>query len=241
MRAVFQEGKVKRKDVFVGTKLWNNNHRPERVRAAFEASLRRLQLDYVDLIASILYSLSKPRMSKNQETRTVPPAATLLAAEAAANVRHHVALSIVGIDRTENGHFHAKVAQEKLVNTFGIPYIIIRSTQFLEFLGGIAASSADGNMVRLSPVLFQPIAADGVAAAVGDVALAAARSGIVGTAGPERAPFNEIIARCLKAVGDPRVVVSVPRGPILGRPGRGRFYTERKCRADFLTDERAAA
>jgi uncharacterized protein YbjT (DUF2867 family) len=134
----------------------------------------------------------------------------LLAAEAAANVRHHVALSIVAIDRTDNGYFRAKVAQEKLIKTSGLPYTIVRSTQFLEFLRGIADSSADGNMVRLSPVLFQPIAADDVAAIVADVALAAPRSGIVEIAGPERAPFNEIIARYLKAVGDPREVVSDP-------------------------------
>jgi uncharacterized protein YbjT (DUF2867 family) len=128
----------------------------------------------------------------------------LLAAEAAAGVRHHVALSIVGIDRTDNGYFRAKVAHEKLIRTSGIPYTIIRSTQFLEFLGGIATSSADGNIVRLPPVLFQPIAAEDVAAVVADVALAAPRNGIVEIAGPERAPFNEIIARYLKAVGDPR-------------------------------------
>ena len=133
----------------------------------------------------------------------------LLAAEAAADVRHHVALSIVGTDRTpDNGYFRAKVAQERLIETSGIPYTIIRSTQFLEFLGGIAASSADGNIVRISPALFQPIAADDVAAIVADVALAAPRSGIVEIAGPERAPFNEIVARYLKAVGDPRQVVS---------------------------------
>ena len=133
----------------------------------------------------------------------------LLAAEAAAGVRHHVALSIVGTDRTpDNGYFRAKVAQEKLIETSGIPYTIIRSTQFLEFLGAIAASSADGNMVRLSPGLFQPIAADDVAAIVAEVALAAPRNGIVEIAGPERAPFNEIVARYLKALGDPRTVVS---------------------------------
>src|ERR1700716_415335 len=134
----------------------------------------------------------------------------LLAAEGAASVQHHVALSIVGIDRTDNGYFRAKVAQEKLIKTSGIPYTIIRSTQFLEFLGGIADSSADGNIVRLSPVLFQPIAADDVAPIVADVALAAPRNGIVEIAGPERAPFNEIVARYLKAVGDPREVVSDP-------------------------------
>ena len=100
----------------------------------------------------------------------------LLAAEAAAGVRHHVALSIVGTDRTpDNGYFRAKVAQEKLIETSGIPYTIIRSTQFMEFLGGIAASGTNGNTVRLSPGLFQPIAADDVAAIVADVALAAPR------------------------------------------------------------------
>ena len=140
----------------------------------------------------------------------------LRAAEAAAGVRHHVALSIVGIDRTDNGYFRAKVAQEKLIRTSGIPYTIIRSTQFLEFLGGIAASSADRNIVRLSSVLFQPIAADDVAAIVADVAITAPRRGIVEIAGPERAPFNEIIARYLKAIGDPREVVSDPEARYFG-------------------------
>jgi uncharacterized protein YbjT (DUF2867 family) len=133
----------------------------------------------------------------------------LLAAEAAANVGHHVALSIVGIDRTpDNGYFRAKVAQEKLIVRSGIPYTIIRSTQFMEFLRGIADSATDGNTVRISPGLFQPIAADDVAAVVADVALAAPRNGIVEIAGPEEAPFNEFVARYLKAIGDPREVVS---------------------------------
>jgi uncharacterized protein YbjT (DUF2867 family) len=141
----------------------------------------------------------------------------LLAAEARAGTRHHVALSIVGTDRTpDNGYFRAKVAQEKLIEAAGIPYTIIRATQFLEFLGVIAASSADGNIVRLSPGLFQPIAADDVAAIVADMALAAPRNGIVDIAGPERAPFNEIIARYLKAVGDPREVVSDPEARYWG-------------------------
>ena len=109
-----------------------------------------------------------------------------------------------------SGPANAPVAQEKLIEASGIPYTIIRSTQFMEFLGGIAASSADGNMVRLSPGLFQPIAADDVAPIVADVALAAPRNGIVEIAGPERAPFNEIVARYLKALGDPRKVVSDP-------------------------------
>lgn len=141
----------------------------------------------------------------------------LLPAEAVAGVRHHVTLSIVGTDRMpDNGYFRAKVAQEKMIETSGIPYTIIRSTQFLEFLGGIAASSAEGNRVRLSPGLFQPIAADDVAAIVAEVALAGPRNGIVEIAGPERAPFNEIVARYLQAVGDPREVVSDPEARYFG-------------------------
>ncbi len=132
----------------------------------------------------------------------------LLTAEAAAGVGHHVALSIVAIDRTDNGYFRAKVAQEKLIEASGVPYTIVRATQFMEFLGGIADSSTDGNTVRLPPILFQPIAADDVAANVADAALAPPRNGIVEIAGPERAPFNEIVARYLKAVGDKREVVA---------------------------------
>ncbi len=131
----------------------------------------------------------------------------LVAAEKAAGVRHHAALSIVAIDRTDNGYFRAKLVQEKLIKSSGIPYTIIRSTQFLEFLGPIADSSADGNVVRLPTVSFQPIAADDVAAIVADVALRTPRNGMIEIAGPERAPFNDIVARYLKAVGDPRQVV----------------------------------
>jgi uncharacterized protein YbjT (DUF2867 family) len=172
----------------------------------------------------------------------------LLAAETAAGVRHHVALSIVGTDRSDNGYFRAKVAQEKLIETSGIPYTIIRSTQFLEFLGAIAASSADGNKVRISPGLFQPIAADDVAAVVADVAVAAPRNGIVEIAGPERAPFNEFVARYLTAVGDQRVVVSDPearyfRGRVeerslvpLGEARLGRIAFD-----EWLSRSRAAA
>jgi uncharacterized protein YbjT (DUF2867 family) len=140
----------------------------------------------------------------------------LHAAEAATGVRHHVALSIVGTDRSDNGYFRAKVAQEKQIKASGIPYTIIRATQFLEFLGGIAASSADGNMVRLSPGLFQPIAADDVAPIVAEIALAAPQNGIVEIAGPERAPFDEIVARYLKAVGDPHEVVRDPEARYFG-------------------------
>jgi uncharacterized protein YbjT (DUF2867 family) len=141
----------------------------------------------------------------------------LLAAEARAGVRHHVALSIVGDDRSpDNGYFRAKVAQEDLIKASGVPCTIIRSTQFMEFLSSIADSGGDGNTVRISPGLFQPIAADDVAAIVADVALAEPRNGIIEIAGPDRAPFNEIVARYLKAVGDPREVVSDPEARYYG-------------------------
>ena len=107
-------------------------------------------------------------------------------------------------------------ARQRLIKASGIPYTIIRSTQFLEFLGDIAASGTVGNKVRISPGLFQPIAADDVAAIVADVALGAPRNGIIEIAGPERAPFNEIVARYLKAVGDPREVVSDPEARYFG-------------------------
>jgi uncharacterized protein YbjT (DUF2867 family) len=141
----------------------------------------------------------------------------LLGAEAAAGVRHHVAVSIVGTDRMpDNGYFRAKVAQEKVIEKSGIPYTIIRSTQFMELLRAIAAEAAKGSTLRVSPGLFQPIAADDVAANVADVAVAAPRNGIVEIAGPERAPFNEIIARYLKGIGDPRTVVPDPEARYYG-------------------------
>ncbi len=142
----------------------------------------------------------------------------LLAAEAAAGVGHHVALSIVGIDRSDNGYFRAKIAQENLIVTCGVPYTIVRATQFLEFLGAIADSAMQGSVIRLPPGLFQPIAADDVAGFVADVALAPPRNGIVEIAGPERAQFDEVVARYLNAVGDPRKVVRDPEARYWGGP-----------------------
>ena len=140
----------------------------------------------------------------------------LLPAETAAGVRHHVALSIVGTDRTDNGYFRAKVAQEKLIKASGVPYTIVRATQFMEFLGAIADSNAVGNVVRMPPCLFQPIASDDVAAAVAEAALAPPRQGTIEIAGPECAPFNDIVARYLKAVDDPRAVVRDPEARYFG-------------------------
>jgi uncharacterized protein YbjT (DUF2867 family) len=130
-------------------------------------------------------------------------------AEVAAGVRHHVALSIVGTDRMpENAYFAAKVAQEAAIEAAGVPYTIVRATQFMEFIGGIADFSTDNGTVRVGDGQFQPIAADDIAAILSQVALAAPLNDTIDIAGPDRAPLAEIIARYLKAVGDPRPVVT---------------------------------
>ncbi|HEY5929788.1 MAG TPA: SDR family oxidoreductase [Burkholderiales bacterium] len=133
----------------------------------------------------------------------------LLAAEAVAGVGHHVALSVVGTDRLlQSGYFRAKMAQEKLIVASGIPFSIVHSTQFFEFLGGIAQSGSDGESVRLSPAFVQPIASDDVAAAVADVALGVPVNGIVEIAGPQRARLSELVQQFLNAKHDPRKVVA---------------------------------
>jgi uncharacterized protein YbjT (DUF2867 family) len=141
----------------------------------------------------------------------------LLAAEAAAGVGHHVALSIVGSDRAPgSGYLRAKVAQEKLIRNSSIPYSIVRSTQFFEFLKRIADEATDGNTVRIAPVLFQPIAAEDVAKAVARVALSAPLNGIVEIAGPHQFRFDEFIRLGLGARQDPRVVVADPQARYFG-------------------------
>ena len=133
----------------------------------------------------------------------------LLAAEAAAGVEHHVVLSIVGTDRLpENGYFRAKVAQENLIKASKIPYTILRATQFFEFIGRIAESGADGDVIRLSPALLQPIAADDVSAAVADVAVAAPVNGTVEVAGPNAVPLDQLARKVLSAKGDKRQVIA---------------------------------
>ena len=133
----------------------------------------------------------------------------LLAAEAAAGVRHHVALSIVGTDRLpDNGYFRAKVAQEKLIKASGIPYTLLRATQFFEFVGGIAQSFAVGDAIYASPALIQPIASDDVVAALAAVVLAAPVNGTVEVAGPEALPIDELVRRFLRATQDNRKVVA---------------------------------
>jgi uncharacterized protein YbjT (DUF2867 family) len=133
----------------------------------------------------------------------------LLAAEAAAGVGHHVALSVVGTDRLlENGYFRAKMAQEKLIQASKIPYTILRSTQFFEFVSGIAQSGTVGQTVHLSPALVQPIASDDVAAALADVTVGAPVNGTVEVAGPERVRLDELVGGFLRATQDPREVVT---------------------------------
>jgi len=141
----------------------------------------------------------------------------LARAEREASVRHHVALSVVGTDRLpDSGYFRAKLAQERLIKTSGIPYTIIRATQFFEFLGAIAAAGTDDKRVRLTNASFQPIAADDVAKAVADAALGAPVNDTIEIAGPERLPLSELVARYLKATNDPREVVSDPQARYFG-------------------------
>jgi uncharacterized protein YbjT (DUF2867 family) len=141
----------------------------------------------------------------------------LLAAEAAAGVGHHVALSVVGCDRApDSGYLRAKVAQEKLIRNSSIPYSIVRATQFFEFLKRIADEATDGNTVRIAPVLFQPIAAEDVAKAVGRVAVSAPVNGIVEIAGPQQFRFDEFIRLGLGARQDPRVVIADPHARYFG-------------------------
>jgi uncharacterized protein YbjT (DUF2867 family) len=133
----------------------------------------------------------------------------LIAAEAATGVAHHVALSVVGIDRLpDSGYFRAKVAQEEIVKAGPIPYTIVRATQFFEFIGRIADSSTDGDTVRLSPALVRPESADDVASTLADVAVGAPLNDTVELAGPEAFRLDELARRVLSANDDPRRVTA---------------------------------
>ena len=141
----------------------------------------------------------------------------LLEYEAKAGVRHHVALSVVGTERTlESGFFRAKMAQESLIKASSIPYSIVRATQFFEFVAKIADLSTEGNEVRLPPVLFQPMAADDVANALGGIARGSAVNGTVEIGGPERFRLDELVRRDLAARQDPREVISDPHARYYG-------------------------
>jgi uncharacterized protein YbjT (DUF2867 family) len=138
-------------------------------------------------------------------------ARNLFPVEAAAGVRHHVALSIVGADRMGNvGYMRAKVAQEKAIKASGIPYTIVRATQFFEFIGSLADAGTKDGTVHLSNVLMQPIAADDIAAAVAKIALEAPKNGYINVAGPDRRQLDELARELLKARNDPRQVITDP-------------------------------
>jgi uncharacterized protein YbjT (DUF2867 family) len=133
----------------------------------------------------------------------------LLSAEAAAGVRHHLALSVVGTERLlESGYFRAKMAQEGLIKASGIPYTILHSTQFFEFINTIAKSSSADDVIRLSPALVQPIASDDVVAALADLALGPPLNAIVEVAGPETFPLDQLARTALAAIDDRRQVVA---------------------------------
>ncbi|GEP41057.1 SDR family oxidoreductase [Brevifollis gellanilyticus] len=143
----------------------------------------------------------------------------LLAAEAAAGVKHHIALSVVGTERLlASGYFRAKMAQEQLIKSSPVPYTIVRATQFFEFTGSIAHASTDGQTVRLSTVMMQPIASADVAAALADVALAAPRNGTVELAGPEPIRIHDLVGQYLKATQDSRTIVTDEKAGYFGTP-----------------------
>jgi uncharacterized protein YbjT (DUF2867 family) len=141
----------------------------------------------------------------------------LLAAEAAAGVGHHVALSVVGTERLlASGYFRAKMAQENLIKASKVPYTIVRATQFFEFVKGIAQAATEGQTVRLPPALMQPIVSDDVAAALADVAINAPVNGMIELAGPERIRQDELVRRFLSANKDPRKVATDVRARYYG-------------------------
>jgi uncharacterized protein YbjT (DUF2867 family) len=139
--------------------------------------------------------------------------------EKAAGVKHHVALSVVGTDRMQaSGYFRAKLVQENLIKASGVPYTIVRATQFFEFVGAIAQAAADGDKVRVSPAMMQPIVSDDVAAALAEVAIAQPLNSIVDLAGPEPIRMDDLVRRFLKAHHDSREVVTDPKAGYFGTP-----------------------
>ncbi|GIF63537.1 LysR family transcriptional regulator [Asanoa ishikariensis] len=140
----------------------------------------------------------------------------LRSAETAAGVRHHVALSVVGADRMlDSGYMRAKVAQERMISESDVPYTVVRSTQFFEFLNAMTDAATDGATVHLAPVAFRPIAGDDTARTVAEVALGKPVNGVVEVAGPEQARFDEVIRSNLPA-DDPREVLADPTADYFG-------------------------
>ncbi len=163
----------------------------------------------------------------------------LIAAEKSAAVRHHIALSVVGTERLqESGYFRAKLAQENLIKAAGIPYTIVHSTQFMEFLSGIAQSGTVGDEVHLSPAYVQPIASDDVADVMADIALAQPLNGTLEIAGPERSRLSDLVERYLKAMGDSRKVQPDPEARYFGaRLEEGSLVSDNNPRLGRITFE----
>jgi uncharacterized protein YbjT (DUF2867 family) len=176
-------------------------------------------LDAVLAGASVVVDVSNTREFDEATARSFFTTSTrnVLAAEAAAGVGHHVALSVVGTRRTsEIGYFRAKAAQEELIESSSIPWSIVHATQFFEFLLPIADSATVDGAVRLPPVLFQPIAADDVAAAVASTAVGMPTRAVVEVGGPERLRFDAFVERALRASGNARPVVADPHALYFG-------------------------
>ncbi len=200
----------------IGSKLMTklSGHGQEAVNASLDTGVNLLTgegLSEALTDADVVVDVSNSPSLEGEAALSFFKAATgnVLAAEANAGVKHHVALSVVGTDRmTESGYMRAKIAQEALITESTIPYSIVHATQFFEFVQGIADGATDGNTVRLAPVLVQPMAADDVASAMEQVAVGAPRNGIVEVAGPEQFRLDELVHQSLRARGDPREVVA---------------------------------
>ena len=162
--------------------------------------------------AAAVVDVTNPPSSDDADATTFFTTSTrnLLRAETEAGVAHHVVLSIVGVDRRDAPYFRAKVAQEALIRAGAIPFTILRATQFFEFIPEIADGATEGNTVRAAPVLFQPVAAGDVAAALAAISIGPPRNGIVEIAGPERFRFDELLRRHLRERDDPRTLIADP-------------------------------
>lgn len=153
----------------------------------------------------------------------------ILAAEAEAGIRHHVALSVVGTDRLQDsGYFRAKLAQEQLIVNSGIPYTLVRATQFFEFLGAIAQSGADGQVFRLPSAMMQPMSADDVASCLANYTVEPAVNGMVEIGGPEALGIDEAARRFLIATGEVRQVITDDNAPYYGITMNDRSLTPGK-------------
>jgi uncharacterized protein YbjT (DUF2867 family) len=202
-------------------------HGHEAIAAALESGVNTLTGEGLEVLsgAQVVVDVSN---SPSFEDKAVldfftTSSGNLLAAEKTAGVDHHVALSVVGTERlSESGYFRAKLVQEKLIKESGIPYSIVQATQFFEFVESIADSATDGNTVRLSHALIQPIAADAVASTVASTAVGEPINGTIEIAGPEQFGLDELIRKGLSFRGDPREVVSDPNARYFGALLEGR-------------------